>query len=190
MDQRKKSDENNIIESILKEGEDIGDVDLGEFDVDAILKETDIPDDNVKDDVTTSELLTGISLDVNKATNNDNLIQNIMKEINTEIITNKKETKKKLPKFNDFFDLINFLEKKNYEKNQEEENETSEKENIFLLKNYKLNSKKKIEVLKFPPKTTLSSRFFKGGNILTSITANEDVIFTGNNLGIIKLYSC
>ena len=94
MDQRKKSDENNIIESILKEGEDIGDVDLGEFDVDAILKETDIPDDNVKDDVTTSELLTGISLDVNKATNNDNLIQNIMKEINTEIITNKKETKK------------------------------------------------------------------------------------------------
>ena len=190
MDQRKKSDENNIIESILKEGEDIGDVDLGEFDVDAILKETDIPDDNVKDDVTTSELLTGISLDVNKATNNDNLIQNIMKEINTEIITNKKETKKKLPKFNNFFELINFLEKKNYEKNQEEENETSEKENIFLLKNYKLNSKKKIEVLKFPPKTTLSSRFFKGGNILTSITANEDVIFTGNNLGIIKVYSC
>ena len=82
------------------------------------------------------------------------------------------------------------MEKKNYEKNQEEENETSEKENIFLLKNYKLNSKKKIEVLKFPPKTKLSSRFFKGGNILTSITANEDVIFTGNNLGIIKVYSC
>ena len=91
MDQRKKSDENNIIESILKEGEDIGDVDLGEFDVDAILKETDIPDDNIKGDVTSIELLQGMNIDINKATNNDNLINDIMKEINTEIITNKKD---------------------------------------------------------------------------------------------------
>ena len=111
-------------------------------------------------------------------------------EINTEMNIRKKDPKKQLPKFENFFGLIDFLEKKNYKKNEEEENENTDKDNIFLLKNYKLNSKKKIEVLKFPPKTTLSSRFFKGGNILTSITANEDVIFTGNNLGIVKVYSC
>ena len=196
MDQRKKSEENNLIESILKEGEDIGDVDLAGLDVEAILKETDLDvnvytqEEGQKDDITTKELLSGINIDINKTTTNEHLIQNIMKEINTEIITKKKETKKKLPKFENFFGLINYLEKKSYLNTDEEEKDNSEKENIFLLKNYKLNSKKKIEVLKFPPKTTLSSRFFKGGNILTSITANEDVIFTGNNLGMVKVYSC
>ena len=196
MSQQKKLEENNLIEDILKEGADLGeDVDVAGLDVEAILKETDIDinighvDLNTKDDVTTKELLSGINIDINKASTNDNLIQNIMKEINTDIISNKKEIKKKIPKFENFFELINFLEKRNYEK-EEENDENSDKENIFLLKNYKLNSKKKIEVLKFPPKTTLSSRFFKGGNIITSITANEDVIFTGNNLGIVKVYSC
>ena len=196
MSQQKKVEENNLIEDILKEGADLGeDVDVAGLDVEAILKETDIDinighvDLNTKDDVTTKELLSGINIDINKASTNDNLIQNIMKEINTDIISKKKETKKKIPKFENFFELINFLEKRNYEK-EEENDENSDKENIFLLKNYKLNSKKKIEVLKFPPKTTLSSRFFKGGNIITSITANEDVIFTGNNLGIVKVYSC
>ena len=145
MDQRKKSEENNLIDDILKEGEDISDIDLAGLDVEAILKETDIdmnivnPDIITKDDVTTSDLLNGINIDINKASNNDHLIQNIMKEINTEIITKKKETKKKLPKFDDFFGLINFLEKKNYDKTEEDENESSDKENIFLLKNYKLN---------------------------------------------------
>ena len=191
MEPQKKSEENNIIEDILKEGADLGedvDVDVAGLDVEAILKETDIDvnmytsDLNTKNDVTTKELLNGINIDINKASTNDNLIQNIMKEINTDIISKKKEIRKKIPKFENFFDLINFLEKRNYEKKEEENDENSDKENIFLLKNYKLNSKKKIEVLKFPPKTTLSSRFFKGGNILTSITANEDVIFTGNNL--------
>ena len=196
MSQQKKVEENNLIEDILKEGADLGeDVDVAGLDVEAILKETDIDinighvDLNTKDDVTTKELLSGINIDINKASTNDNLIQNIMKEINTDKISKKKEIKKKIPKFENFFELINFLEKRNYEK-EEENDENSDKENIFLLKNYKLNSKKKIEVLKFPPKTTLSSRFFKGGNILTSITANEDVIFTGNNLGIVKVYSC
>ena len=196
MSQQKKVEENNLIEDILKEGADLGeDVDVAGLDVEAILKETDIDinighvDLNTKDDVTTKELLSGINIDINKASTNDNLIQNIMKEINTDKISKKKEIKKKIPKFENFFELINFLEKRNYEK-EEENDENSDKENIFLLKNYKLNSKKKIEVLKFPPKTTLSSRFFKGGNIITSITANEDVIFTGNNLGIVKVYSC
>ena len=197
MEQQKKIEENNLIEDILKEGEDLGedvDVDIAGIDVEAILNDANIDMGGINpkvDDITSSELLDGISVGVNKTQNNDNLLRDIMQEINTEIISKKKETKKKLPKFDDFFSLINFLEKNNYDKNEEEkEKENSDKENIFLLKNYKLNSKKKIEVLKFPPKTTLSSRFFKGGNILTSITANEDVIFTGNNLGIVKVYSC
>ena len=64
MDQRKKSDENNIIESILKEGEDIGDVDLGEFDVDAILKD----EINVKenDEHRTESTLVSLKTDIPK----------------------------------------------------------------------------------------------------------------------------
>ncbi len=146
MEPQKKSEENNIIEDILKEGADLGedvDVDVAGLDVEAILKETDIDvnmytsDLNTKNDVTTKELLNGINIDINKASTNDNLIQNIMKEINTDIISKKKEIRKKIPKFENFFDLINFLEKRNYEKKEEENDENSDKENIFLLKNYK-----------------------------------------------------
>jgi len=196
MDKTKKNEENIIIDDILKEGADIGDVDLSGVDVDAILKEADIDENilsqdksldflNTKDDVTMKELLSGIDVDINKTSNPDHLIQNIIKEMNTDINSKKEDTSKKLPKFKNSFEFIDYMESKKYKKSDEDKDE-----NIFLLKNYKLNSKKKIEVLKFPPKTTLSSRFFKGGNILTSITANEDVIFTGNNLGIIRVYSC
>ena len=89
MSQQKKVEENNLIEDILKEGADLGeDVDVAGLDVEAILKETDIDinighvDLNTKDDVTTKELLSGINIDINKASTNDNLIQNIMKEMN------------------------------------------------------------------------------------------------------------
>ena len=192
----KKIEENMIIDDILKEGADIGDVDLSGVDVDAILKEADIDENilsqdksldllNTKDDVTMKELLSGIDVDINKSSNPEHEIQNIIKEINTDIISKKEDKSKKIPKFKNSFEFIDYIESKNYKKSDEDKDE-----NIFLLKNYKLNSKKKIEVLKFPPKTTLSSRFFKGGNILTSITANEDVIITGNNLGIIRVYSC
>ena len=193
MEPTKKSEENIIIDDILKEGADIGDVDLSGVDVDAILKEADI-DENIlsqdktldlKDDVTVNDLLIGIDVDINKSTNPDHLFQNIIKEMNTDIISNKEELTKKLPKFKNSFEFVDYIESKKYKKSDDDKDE-----NIFLLKNYKLNSKKKIEVLKFPPKTTLSSRFFKGGNILTSITVNEDVIFTGNNLGVIRVYSC
>ena len=196
MESTKKSEENIIIDDILKEGADIGDVDLSGVDVDAILKEADIDENilsqdktldflNTKDDVTMKELLSDIDVDINKSTNPDHLIQNIIKEMNTDINSKKEEIAKKLPKFKTSFEFVDYIESKKYKKSDDDKDE-----NIFLLKNYKLNSKKKVEVLKFPPKTTLSSRFFKGGNILTSITANEDVIFTGNNLGTIRVYSC
>ena len=118
MDQQKKIEENNLIEDILKEGEDLGedvDVDIAGIDVEAILNDANIDMGAITpkvDDITSSELLDGISVAVNKTQNNDNLLRDIMKEINTEIISKKKETKKKLPKFDDFFSLINFLEKK------------------------------------------------------------------------------
>ena len=145
----KKTEENIIIDDILKEGADIGDVDLSGVDVDAILKEADIDENiltqdksldflNTKDDVTMKELLSGIDVDINKSSNPDHLIQNIIKEMNTDIISKKEDTSKKLPKFKNCFECIDYLESKQYKKNDEDKDE-----NIFLLKNYKLNSKKK-----------------------------------------------
>ena len=160
MDNSKKNEDNIIIDDLLKDNADMGDVDLSGVDVDAILKEADIDESdifkdksleflNTKDDVTMKELLSGIDVDINKSSNPEHLIQNIIKEMNTDITSKKEDTSKKLPKFDNSFDFINFMESKKYKKNEEDKDE-----NIFLLKNYKLNSKKKIEVLKFPPKTT------------------------------------
>ena len=136
--EEKKQAENALIENLLKETElpDV-DVDVAGLDVDAILKETELGSDilsgdiNIKDDVTTNELLSGINLDIHKTSANDHLIQNIMKEINTEMNIRKKDPKKQLPKFENFFGLIDFLEKKNYKKNEEEENENQIKKIYF-----------------------------------------------------------
>ena len=149
MENSKKSDENIIIDDLLKEGADIGDVDLSGVDVDAILKEADIDENdllkdksldflNTKDDVTMKELLSGIDVDINKSSNPDHLIQNIMKEMSTDIISKKEDSSKKLPKFKNSFEFINYLESNKYQKNEDDKDE-----NIFLLKNYKLNTKKK-----------------------------------------------
>ncbi len=62
--------------------------------------------------------------------------------------------------------------------------------NVFILKNYKQHSKLKFSVLDFVKKSILSGRFQKAGNIITSIAAYNNSIFTGNNIGIIKTYSC
>ena len=92
--------------------------------------------------------------------------------------------KKELPKFSSPIEFIHYM-KTIYMKKQNESKEKS-----FHLKQYHINSKLNCAVLQFIPKTTLSSRFFKEGNIITSITASKDVIFTGNNLGKIRMYSC
>lgn len=62
-------------------------------------------------------------------------------------------------------------------------------QNVFILKNYKHHSKLKFTVLDFVKKTILSGRFQKSGNIITSIAAYNNSIFTGNNIGTIKTYS-
>ena len=188
------NDNKKLIEDILGEAADIGDIDLSGVDVDEILKETENLAANTQIQDKSLEFLTSkddpmknlfIDLNLNTTSNSDNLIQNMIEGLNKEIIPKKEDTSKKLPKFQNSIDFINYMETK-YEKISKNEND----DQIFLLKNYKLNSKKKIEVLKFPPKTTLSSRFFKDGNIITSITAYDDVIFAGNNLGKIRVYSC
>ena len=63
-------------------------------------------------------------------------------------------------------------------------------QNVFILKNYKQHTKPKFSVLDYFKKSILSGRFFKTGNIITSITAYNNSIFTGNNIGVIKTYSC
>jgi len=63
-------------------------------------------------------------------------------------------------------------------------------QNVFILKNYKQHSKVKFSVLDFVKKSVLSGRFQKAGNIITGIAAFNNSIFTGNNLGNIKTYSC
>ena len=50
MDSSKKTEDNIIIEELLKEGTNIGDVDLSGVDVDAILKEADIDENIVSQD--------------------------------------------------------------------------------------------------------------------------------------------
>ena len=82
-------------------------------------------------------------------------------------------------------DFINYMETE-YIKSKIEKNDKT-----FQLQIYnKQTTQKKLEVIQFLPKTTLSSRFFKDGNVITSITSKEDIIFTGNNIGKIKMYSC
>lgn len=101
MDNSKKNEENLIIDDLLKDNADMGDVDLSGVDVDAILKEADIDENdifkdksleflNTKDDVTMKELLSGIDVDINKSSNPEHLIQNIIKEMNTDITSKKK----------------------------------------------------------------------------------------------------
>ena len=63
-------------------------------------------------------------------------------------------------------------------------------ENVFQLRNYKQHAKIKFVVLDFIKKSTLSSRFFKNENLITSITAIGDVVIAGNSLGMIRMYSC
>lgn len=115
--------------------------------------------------------------------NLDEMINTMGLEKNAQ---NKQPPKKEIiiPEFNNPIDFINYMETV-YVKSRIEENE-----HIFQIKNYKLHSKIDYSVLQFTPKTTLSSRFFKNGNLITSIAGKGDLIFTGNNLGEVRMYSC
>ena len=123
-------------------------------------------------------------IDITNLDNNLNNMLNYKEDIDekNEII------KKKNPKIEQCKNSIDFI---NYMETEYIDSKLEKNEKIFQLSNYKNQTlQKKLEVLQFIPKTTLSSRFFKDGNIITSIAAKDDIIFTGNNMGKIKMYSC
>lgn len=104
---------------------------------------------------------------------------------NDQIVAYRKESSQEevLP-YKNSIDFVNFMETV-YIKSKVEGNE-----NVFQLKNYKQHAKIKFIVLDFIKKTTLSNRFFQRGNLITSIAAQDDMIFAGNHLGVIRMYSC
>ena len=119
-----------------------------------------------------------------------NLDQNLNNMLNykEEILEKNDKIKKKNPKIEKCKNSIDFI---NYMETEYIDSKLEKNEKVFQLSNYKNQTlQKKLEVLQFIPKTTLSSRFYKDGNIITSIAVKDDIIFTGNNIGKIKMYSC
>ena len=179
-----------IIDEILKEKtrDDFINLETGKYNIDEILNEpgnfASFEDDKKLDFLAEKEKS---FQDLNKETTQltGEGLENYLNHLGPDK-GDKKETKKeiKLPKFKNPIEFIHYMETE-YMKNQNES-----KESLFHLKQYQLHSKINFVVLQFLPKTTLSSRFFKEGNMITSITASQDVIFTGNNLGKIRMYSC
>ena len=144
-----QNDNKKLIEDILGETADIGDIDLSGVDVDEILKETENLAANTSIQDKSLEFLTSkddsmkdlfSDLNLNTNSNSDNLIQNMIEGLNKDIIPKKEDNSKKLPKSQNSIDFVNYMETK-YEKISKNEND----DQIFLLKNYKLNSKKKLK---------------------------------------------
>ena len=185
-----KDKDQDYLDQILQETtEDINiNINLNDINVDEILAEGDLGGDITGEEGRNLQFLQDTQKNLNELAqieNSKNVAQSEQKyQIDQK--KEKKETKKefKLPKFSSPIEFVQYMETV-YMKKQNES-----KENFFHLKQYQLHSKLNFVVLQFLPKTTLSSRFFKEGNIITSITASQDVIFTGNNLGKIRMYSC
>ena len=185
-----KDKDQDYLDQILQETtEDINiNINLNDINVDEILAEGDLGGDITGEEGRNLQFLQDTQKNLNELAqieNSKNVAQSQQKyQIDQK--KEKKETKKefKLPKFSSPIEFVQYMETV-YMKKQNES-----KENFFHLKQYQLHSKLNFVVLQFLPKTTLSSRFFKEGNIITSITASQDVIFTGNNLGKIRMYSC
>ena len=165
------------------------------FDVDEILNS--IPQGEVDNYLNADEIMKEtddfiLQQNDNKISNNNiDIIQlndESLKEMNNidinEILYNKEIENSVNKKFNNSIDFINYMETE-YIQSKLEKNEE-----VFQLSNYRKQQKeKKLKPLQFSQKTTLSSLFFKDGNIITSITAKGNIIFTGNNIGKIKMYS-
>jgi WD40 repeat protein len=61
--------------------------------------------------------------------------------------------------------------------------------NIFKLSTYRSHTNKKPTVLQFPDKQALTEKINREKTPITSITAKEDLIFTGDSNGKIKMFS-
>ena len=165
------------------------------FDVDEILNS--IPQGEVDNYLNADEIMKEtddfiLQQNDNKISNNNiDIIQlndESLKEMNNidinEILYNKEIENSVNKKFNNSIDFINYMETEYIQ------SKLAKNEEVFQLSNYRKQQKeKKLKPLQFSQKTTLSSLFFKDGNIITSIAAKGNIIFTGNNIGKIKMYS-
>ena len=151
---------------------------------DDINKMMEDADHIYRNDLNSNEDNLNINLNLNL--NFNNYLENInVMDMNHEMDQKNSRTQSEeiLP-YKNSIEFINYMETV-YIKSKLEGNE-----NVFQLRNYKQHAKIKFVVLDFIKKTTLSTRFFRGNNLITSIAAQDDVIFAGNNLGIVRMYSC
>ena len=187
------TDDDKLLENILKAETNLDNaenIDYNSMDIDDILnedtfKENPLNNNNLNflnENVKEIQKLYNNNSDIETIKNSDIVLENLLKnspENKTTTTTNKLD-------FNNFkspIDFINYMETF-YIKKQIEENDQ-----VFQLKNYKSLMKKKVNALKFPPKTTLSSRFFKEGNIITCLAVKDEYLYAGNNIGKIRVYS-
>ncbi len=113
---------------------------------------------------------------------------NILNEmLNTDTNKTKKEEIKKkgieIPKFKNSIEFINYMETTYIESTIKKNN------NIFKLSTYSRHTNKKPTVLQFPEKQSLTEKINRELTPITSITAKEDLIFTGDSIGKIKMFS-
>ena len=112
----------------------------------------------------------------------NNLINEILSEAPKSKIVNKKKIE--IPKFKNSIEFINYMETF-YIESTMKKNKT-----IFKLSNFSENMKKKPTILQFPNKHTLTEKIFRESTPIYSITAKNDLIFTGDSMGKIKMFSC
>ena len=107
--------------------------------------------------------------------------------LNTEIPSfaqSKKKKKIEIPKFNNSIEFIDYMENKYIEST------IKKKKNLFKLKNYESELNKKPTILQFPNKQNLTEKIFREKTPINSITAKKHLIFTGDTMGKIKMFSC
>ena len=139
--------------------------------IDDILNSPDVP-------LTDSQIINNINIDSNM--NFDDLLKFTEGyELLAEI---PKSTQ--IPKFKNSIEFINYMETFYIESTM------NKNKSIFKLSNISENIKKKPTILKFPNKQSLTKKIYNESTPIYSITAKYDLIFTGDSMGKIKMFSC
>ena len=187
-------DDKKILENILKDDTSLDNtenIDFNSMDIEDLLNEDTFKENSnnnnlnfLNENVKEIQKLYNDNSDIETIKNSDIVLENLLKNSPENKKTMIEKNKFDFDKFKSPIEFINYMETF-YVKNQIEENDQ-----VFQLKNYDLFlKKKKINALKFPPKTTLSSRFFKDENIITCLAAKDENLYAGNNVGKIRVYS-
>lgn len=122
--------------------------------------------------------------------NNTNTIDD--KDLDTfmKSIEGKEGQKQKTITFNSNIDFVNYIEKE-YIKNTLDS--LKNKDKVYLIQKLRKTTKKiKLSVLDVIKKDNLANRLYKYSStrLYTSIAVFEDLIFAGNSIGEIKLFTC